>query len=63
MTRTTRKFTIVVTGDSDEAYEEALRTAVNSIKGGNLSGTDRNEESAYYFDSTTDVPDGEKPSR
>lgn len=58
-----RIFTLVVAGNSESDYEDALHEALRLIKQGNLSGTNRNEDSGFYFESTTDVPAGELPAK
>jgi len=59
----TRKFTIVITGQSDSAYEDARTEALRLIKDGYLCGHNSNHESAFYFDSTDQVPDNERPAQ
>lgn len=61
MSNSTRKFTLVVTGNTDSAYEDALAEALNRIRSGELCGADRNDSGAFYFDSTDKVPEGEQP--
>lgn len=61
MSNTTRKFNLVVTGNTESDYEDALAEALNRIRSGNTSGSDRNDGGAFYFDSTVDVPEGERP--
>lgn len=56
-----RKFNIVVRGDTEAAYEEALQEALKRVQGGNLSGGDSTDDGAFSFDSTSDVPEGEQP--
>lgn len=56
-----RKFTIVVRGNSEQAYEAALSEALKRIEDGNLSGADSADDGAFYFDSTDDIPSGELP--
>jgi len=56
------KYTIVVRGDTEEDRDAALSEAINRIKAGNLSGTDRNDDGGFYFDSTQDVPAGDWPA-
>jgi hypothetical protein len=57
----TVKFTIVVTGQTEEAFDDALAEALARIKKGNLAGQDSNGESAFTFDSTESVPESEIP--
>lgn len=57
-----KKIVIVVRGDTENDAEEALDTALARIVDGNVTGADRNDESGYYFNSTTDVPPNEVPA-
>ena len=57
-----RKFTVIARGDSEEAYEDALREALASIQAGNTSGANSNDEGGYYFNSTNIVHESELPA-
>lgn len=57
-----RKLTIYVRGETEEARDEALAEAIRSIEEGNTSGSDRNDNAGFYFDSTDNVPNGELPA-
>lgn len=57
-----RKFTLVVRGKTESDLEDALQEALRRIQAGNLSGTDRNDDGGFYFDSTTNVPEAEQPA-
>lgn len=59
----TRKFTIVIEGDTEASFEDARAEATRLINEGYLSGHDANTEGAFYFDSTDQVPDTERPAR
>lgn len=57
-----RKITLVVAGKDEAAMEDALSEASRLINQGCRSGMNSNDSSAFYFDSTDDVPDGELPA-
>jgi hypothetical protein len=51
----TKTITIRLNGEDDTALEDAFDEASSRIKAGNTSGFDRNEESSFVFDVTTDA--------
>lgn len=57
-----RKFTLVVEGQTEAAYADALDEATLRIREGNLAGADRNEDGRFYFDSTSEVDEAPKPN-
>jgi hypothetical protein len=57
-----RKFTIVVRGDTESAYEEALSEATRLVNEGCLSGGNSSDAGGFYFDSTDEVPAGDVPA-
>ncbi|MCK9985382.1 MAG: hypothetical protein AzoDbin1_01854 [Azoarcus sp.] len=57
-----KKIVIVVRTSEEGADDMAIDEAMRRIKAGNLSGSDRNESSAFYFDVTDQVPDNELPA-
>lgn len=57
-----QKIVLVVRGNSDSTMEKALEEALDRIRAGNLSGSDRNEESGFYFAVTNDVAENEIPA-
>lgn len=59
----TRMYTLVIEADDDGAFDDALSEATRLLNQGNLSGTDRTENGAFYFDSTDDVPESKRPNR
>lgn len=59
----TRIFTLVIDADSDSAYEEALSEATRLMNEGNFCGMNSNEEGAFYFESTDNVPAEKMPHR
>lgn len=58
-----RKFTLVVEAATGNAYFEAIREATGKIRAGYVEGADSNEDGAYFFTSTEDVLDAERPTR
>lgn len=56
-----KKIEIVVRGDTEAALEMAFEEAVQRIQAGCTSGSDRNQESGFYFDVDESVPAGEWP--
>lgn len=60
----TRKFVLVVEGDTEEDYERALEEAIKQVREGFfLVVANRDECSAYYVTSTTLVAEQERPYR
>lgn len=57
-----KKIVIVARGSEEGAVEMAVEEAMRRIEAGNLSGGDRNESGAFYFDVTEDVPAAEVPA-
>lgn len=57
-----RKITIVIRGNTEADVEEAFDEAVERLRNGCTSGTDRNESSGFYFDNSSDVPKGDIPA-
>ena len=57
-----RKFTIVIAGNDESAYDDALAQATQQIQDGYLAGHNADGAGGYHFDSTEDVPDGEIPA-
>jgi hypothetical protein len=58
-TMITKTIAVRLTGQDDAALEDAFDEATSRIKAGNTSGFDRNEESSFTFDVTTDSdPEG-----
>lgn len=58
-----RMFTLVIDADSDSAYEDALSEATRLMNEGNFCGKNSNEEGAFYFESTENVPEEKMPRR
>jgi hypothetical protein len=56
-----RKYTLVVRGDTEEAFDEALEEATRLMNESYHAGHDTNESGAFYFGSTADVPQEERP--
>lgn len=46
-----RKYTIVVRGDDEWAFDYALREAMQRMKDGCVTGADRNNKGGFYFNS------------
>jgi len=63
MSTHTRKFTVVIEGDTEASFDEARAEATRLINEGYLSGHNANPEGGFYFDSTDQVPDTERPAR
>lgn len=57
-----RKITIVLRGDNESDVESAFEEAVKRVSAGCVSGTDRNECSAFYFETIDNVPPEEIPA-
>ena len=55
-TNQARMYTVVVRGDNDEAFSKALVECVRRMLDGNTSGADSADDSAFYFESTSNVP-------
>lgn len=56
-----QKITIWVRGDNDNAAADAFDEAVRRYRQGNVCGNDVSDSAAFYFHSTTNVPDNEIP--
>lgn len=59
----TRMYTLVIEADDDGAFDDVLSEATRLLNQGNLSGLDRTDNGAFYFDSTDDVPENKRPNR
>lgn len=59
----TRKFVLVVEGDTEDDYERALEEAIKQVREGYLVGANRDDCSAYYITSTALVAEQERPYR
>jgi hypothetical protein len=57
-----KKIVIVARGSEEGAVDMAVEEAMRRIEAGNLSGGDRNESGAFYFDVTENVPAAELPA-
>lgn len=57
-----KKFTIVCRGIDEHEIELAFDEAVRRIKDGNIAGHDSNEDGAFFFDVSDDVPEAEQPA-
>lgn len=56
-----RKIVIVARGDTEADLELALEEALKQIRGGYLSGSDRNDEGGFYFQVATHVDPADWP--
>jgi hypothetical protein len=61
MSEICRKYTLVVRGDDQQAFDEALEVAADSMLDGCLSSAESCDDGAYYFNSTDEVPNGDRP--
>lgn len=57
-----RKITIVVRGETESDFEDAFNEAVDRLNAGCISGSDRNESSAFYFENSDQVMPAEVPA-
>lgn len=62
MSTINRKIVIVVRGTSEAEVQSAVDEANSRISQGFTSGTDRNDNSGFYFDVSDDVPESERPA-
>lgn len=63
MATTVRKYNLVVEGDDEDAFNEALAEATRLIAEGNYEAKNSNVSSGFYFQSTTVLHDSERPAR
>lgn len=57
-----KKIVIVCRGDDENACDNAISEATRRIKAGNLSGHDRTDDGAFYFDVTDSVAKEDRPA-
>lgn len=57
-----RSIKLVVRGDTEGDFEDALAEATRLINQGCRSGSNSNDGGAFYFDSTDNVPESELPA-
>ncbi len=57
-----RQYNLVISGDDESAFNEALEEAIRLLKEGNLSGSNQNETSGFYFNSNEHVHPAFKPA-
>ena len=57
-----KKITIVASGGTEDALDDAITEAVRKIQEGCASGADRNDEGGYYFYSSDEVKPEEMPA-
>ncbi len=58
-----RKYTLVVEGETDDDFDQALAEATRLLNAGNFAGHNSNASGAFYFDSTDVLHDCERPAR
>ncbi len=57
-----RQYTLVIRGNDDDAFDEAINEFVRQLKDGCLEGKASNDTSAFYFNSHEHVHDGHRPA-